>query len=275
MRRAFVLTLFLGWLTAIAGATGLSCALSAANGSVISNACVSQGQIFTTNPLDWMTAFGPATNPPVVGTWNTSNTGIGITLSSTSMMERAQNDVFAWNGSRWTLPDLVAGQTVNTFQGHFDGPSNPQSSPVFGDALIGVLGAGSLTINFSSPVLSAGFQISSRALADFTATLKAYDSQNNLLGTYSIVANGLGGLCAGLGTLSPNPTPCNDAPFLGYLGSTIPQISRLVVSTNDTSGMFLDTFYIQDVYVVPEPSMVLLFGGGLCVLAVLKRRRVR
>ena len=275
MRRAFVLTLFLGWLTASAGAAGLSCALSAPNGSVISNACVSQGQIFTTNPLDWMTSLGPATNPPVVGTWNTSNTGIGITLSSTSMMERAQNTVFAWNGSRWTLPDLVAGQTVNTFQGHFDGPDNPEANPAFGDALIGVLGPGSLTINFSSPVLSAGFQISSRMLADFTATLKAYDSQNNLLGTYSIVANGLGGVCAGLGTLNPNPTPCNDAPFLGFLGSNIPQISRLVVSTNDTSGMFLDSFYIQDIYVVPEPSMVLLFGGGLCVLGVLKRRRVR
>jgi hypothetical protein len=115
--------------------------------------------------------------------------------------------------------------------------------------------------------------------------LQAFDSSNNLLGTYAIMANGLGGVCAGLGTLSPNPTPCNDAPLVAFLGSnpTSPLISKLVVSTSaigggaDTNGFFLDSLLIEDGQIirsgVPEPSIILMFGSGLCAIGLLRRKR--
>jgi len=223
-----------------------------------------------------MTALGPADQNPTSGPWQTSNDGVNITLSSAGLLQRAQNTVFAWDGSEWTLPDFVANEQVNTFQGNFGAPSSPTSAPAMGDALIGVVGPSSLTINFSAPVLSAGFMISSKTLANFTATLQAYDSSGNLLGIYSIVANGLGGVCAGLGNLNPNPQPCNDAPFIGFIGQNLQsQISSIVVSTNDTNGMFLDTFFIQDSQAVPEPSVIFLMGGGLCVIGLLRRRNIQ
>lgn len=261
----------------VAQASTLSCSQYGPDGStVISKTCVTQSQIFTSDPINWMTALGPANQNPSAGPWNTSNNGVNITLSSVGLLERAQNTVFAWDGSAWTLPDFVAGQNVNTFEGHFGAPGAPTDTPILGDALVGVVGPSALTINFSAPILSAGFLISSKTLANFTATLQAYDSSNNLLGTYSIVANGLGGLCAGLGTLNPNPQPCNNAPFLGFIGQNpLPQISNLVVSTNDTNGMFLDTFFVQDSQAVPEPSVIFLMGGGLCVIGLFRRRNIQ
>jgi hypothetical protein len=261
----------------VAQASSLSCSLVGPDGStVISTACVTQTQIFTSDPVNWMTALGPADQNPSMGPWSTSNNGVNITLSSVGLLQRAQNTVFAWDGSGWTLPDFVASEQVNTFQGNFGAPSSPTSTPAMGDALVGVNGPSSLTISFSAPVLSAGFMISSKTLANFTATLQAYDSSNNLLGTYSIVANGLGGVCAGLGNLNPNPQPCNDAPFLGFLGQTAQsQINTLVVSTNDTNGMFLDSLSVQDSQAVPEPSVILLMGGGLCVIGLFRRRNIQ
>lgn len=260
-----------------AQASSLTCSLTGPDGStVISNACVTQSQIYTNDPVDWSSAFGPADQNPSSGPWQTSNNGVNITLSSVGLLQQAQNTVFAWDGSEWTLPDFVANENVNTFQGNFGAPSSPTSTPALGDALIGVVGPSSLTISFNAPILSAGFMISSKTLANFTATLQAYDSNNNLLGTYSIVANGLGGMCAGLGNLTPNPTPCDNAPFLGFLGQgTQAQISSLVVSTNDTNGMFLDSLFVQDSQAVPEPSVIFLMGSGLCVIGLFRRRNIQ
>ncbi|HEV3332672.1 MAG TPA: PEP-CTERM sorting domain-containing protein [Bryobacteraceae bacterium] len=259
-----------------AQASSLSCSLYGADGTtVISNACVSQSQIFTSDPVDWLAALGPADKNPTAGPWQTSNNGVNITLSSVGLLQRAQNTVFAWDGSEWNLPDFVANDTVNTFQGHFGAPSSPTSTPIFGDALVGVVGPSALTINFSAPILSAGFMISSKTLSNFNATIQAFDSSNNLLGTYSIVAQGLGGLCAGLGNY-PNPQPCNNAPFLGFLGQNPQaQISSLVVSTNDTNGMFLDSLFVQDSQAVPEPSVIFLMGSGLCVIGLFRRRNIQ
>ena len=275
MRHAF------GWfalamgLSVSAHATGVTCSLTSPTGSVISNACVTQSQIFANDPLDWSTvvnAFGPPAPGPAVGFSN----GVAVVLNSSNNLVGADNTGYVWDGSEWTLPDFVAGQSVNTFQGHFGAPSAPSVPANYGDSLLGVVGGSPLSINFLTPVLSAGFRISSESMANFTATMQAFDSSNNLLGTYSIAATGLGGVCAGLGVLNPNPSPCNDAPFLGFLGQKTPEISSLLVSTNDPSGMFLDTFYIQDSYqAVPEPSVILLLGGGLCVIGLFRRKRIR
>jgi len=274
MKRIFGLSTFVMFLAAAAQASSLTCSTTGSDGTtVVSTACVTQSQIFTSDPVNWLTAFGPADQNPTPGPWQTSNNGVNITLSSAGLLQRAQNTVFAWDGSEWTLPDFVSGDQVNTFQGQFGAPSAPSATPNFGDALVGVVGPSPLTISFSAPVLSAGFMISSKTLSNFTATLQAYDSNNNLLGTYSIL-NGVGGVCTGLGTVPP--TPCNDAPFVGFLGQNPQaQISTLVVSTNDTNGMFLDSLFVQDSQAVPEPSVIFLMGSGLCVIGLFRRRNIQ
>jgi hypothetical protein len=273
MRRALSLTAIAIGLLANAGATPVTCSL---NGTLTS--CYTQNQILSNDPVNWMTGFGEATQAPVAGPLNTGNNVVNLQLTSPGLLQRADNTVYAWSGSAWTFPDFVAGQSISTFAGHFNAPSTP--APGFGDPLLGVLGSNPLTISFSSPVTSAGFFISSRSLADFGATLQAYDFQNNLLGTYSIVASGLGGACSGLANLSPNPQPCNDAPLLAFLGPDPfnARISRLVAFTTssggavDTNGFFLDTLYIED-SAVPEPSVILMFGSGLCFLGLWRRKR--
>jgi hypothetical protein len=220
-----------------------------------------------------MTAFGEADKAPTSGPWSTSNQAVNITLTSPGLLQRADNTAFAWDGTQWTFPDFIANESITTFLGHFGAPATPTDTPRFGDSLVGVIGNSPLTINFSSPVLSAGFRVSSKSLSDFTATLQAFDSQNNLLGTYAIVATGLGGGCDGLGVLDPNPHPCNDAPLLAFLKNpntpNVPQIAKLVVSTNDNNGLFIDSLFVQD---VPEPAAIALVGGGLCLFGLLRRR---
>ncbi|PWU10097.1 MAG: hypothetical protein C5B51_05065 [Terriglobia bacterium] len=273
MRRALAVVGIAVGMSVVGNAGGVTCSL---NGNLTS--CLTQGQIFSNDPVDWFGAFGEATGAPGTIPNTTSNHAVNITLGSVGLLQRADNTIYAWDGSSWTFPDAIAGQSVSTFAGHFGAPTG--MTPGFGDNLLGVLGPNALTISFSSPVTSAGFYISSRSLTDFSATLQAFDGQNNLLGTYSLVASGLGGVCSGLASLNPNPQPCNDAPLLAFLGQdpTHPTISRIVAWTSmnnglaDSNGFFLDTLFIEDGSNVPEPSVILMLGSGLCVLGMLRRR---
>ena len=279
-------------------ATSLSCQL---NGNP--TACYQQSQIYFDQNVNWLTGLGEAYMAPVSGPWATSNQAINVTLTSLGQIQRADNTGFAWDGAEWTLPDLVPngtgpnGNGIVTFAGHFAAPdletlSAPYATPSvgllggqFGDDLVGVLGGGALSISFASPVTSAGFMISSRQLANFSATIQAYDTNNVFMGTYSILAGGLGGACAGLGNLNPDPQPCTDtnnpgffapAPFVAFQSSS-QNIGRLVIQTNDNNGFFIDQMYLWDGVQqgTPEPSTIALTGSGFCALAWILRRRSR
>ncbi|GAB1544775.1 hypothetical protein NUACC21_74510 [Scytonema sp. NUACC21] len=77
---------------------------------------------------------------------------------------------------------------------------------------------GPLSISFKTPVLGAGTQIAVDDTENFTAFVSAFDSANNLLGTFSI---------SGTGAEALN----NSAVFVG-VRSDIPNISRLVFSSS-------------------------------------------
>jgi hypothetical protein len=272
-------------------AASLSCTLTIGNN--VSQGCYQQSQFSSYPTVNWLTGLGEATQGLHSGPWTTSNQAINVTLTSAGLLQRADNTAFAWDGSEWTLPSLIT-PGISTFAGRFAAPNLPcvagpptcnYASPdvgltggQFGDDLVGVLGGAPLTITFATPVTSAGFLVSARTLLDFTATLQAFDAQNNLIGTYAIVAGGLGGTCAGLSTfLNGNPQPCTGnnayfapAPFIGFTAPPNEQIARLVLQTSDNTGLFLDQMYA---FSVPEPSGILLVSGGFGMLVWLLRRR--
>jgi len=272
------------------GATSLTCSLND-----VAQSCYQQFQFSQDPTLSWLSALGAANQGLHSGPWTASNQAVNVTLSSAGLLQRSDNTAFAWDGFEWTLPALVPGGAgISTFAGRFAAPDLPclagppacgyagtdvgLTGGQFGDYLVGVIGGAPLTISFATPVTSAGFLVSARTLLDFSATLQAYDSQNNLIGTYAIVAGGLGGTCAGLTAfINGMPQPCTGdngfyapAPFIGFVSSPSNQITRLVLQTDDNSGLFLDQMYFTN---VPEPATVLLTGGGLGLLAWLLRRR--
>jgi hypothetical protein len=270
-------------------ATSLSCTLTI--GSTVSSGCYSQSQYFPDPTVNWLTGLGEATQGLHSGPWTTSNQAVNVTLTSAGLLQRSDNTAFAWDGTEWTLPSLIT-PGISTFAGHFAAPNLPcvagpptcsyatadvgLTGGQFGDDLVGVVGGAPLTITFATPVTSAGFLVSARTLSDFTATLQAFDAQNNLIGTYAIVATGLGGTCAGLTTfLNGSPQPCTGdnayfapSPFIGFVAPPNEQIARLVLQTSDNTGFFID-----QMYGVPEPSGMVLVSGGLGLFAWLLRRR--
>jgi hypothetical protein len=299
MRRTLVLLGVAVGVVLNAGATSVSCTLN----SVVQS-CYEQNQVPYDETINWLTGLGEAYGGPHSGAWSTSNQAVNVTLTSASELQRTDNTAYAWDGSEWTLPEMGPGGTVtvggateyiSTYEGHFGAPDLPSTSAPyatpstadlggeFGDDLVETLGGAPLTISFATPVTSVGFMVSARSLANFSATLQAYDSAGDLLGTYVLTAMGLGGICSGLSDFSTgNPQPCTDsdgnyyspAPFIAFLGQNN-DISKLVLSTNDSTGLLIDQMYVDQMFgqQVPEPETLILFGSGLCVFAWLLRRR--
>jgi hypothetical protein len=110
---------------------------------------------------------------------------------------------------------------------------------------------GAMTIEFAVPVLGAGAQIQRDAFGLFTGTIQAYDSLNNLLGSFNLTGN------SAFSTI-----------FLGVLDNS-PSIKKIVFMTDGGSEDFainrLD-LVTQGGPVIPEPGTMLLMGiGGLAI----------
>ena len=200
------------------------------------------------------------------------NIGPGFTGNSTLI--RVDNGFLYFNGSFWTpIPVALA----SMFQGHFDSIPDAQSGTPYGDHLVGFNSAqGPLLIQFSGPLMSVGFNISSKVLLGVDATVKAYSVLNPTSSDIPILSyrvtdtggGGASGSCPGL-YQSP-PVPCNDAPFLG-IESASAQIRSILISSTDDRGFYIDSLYLGTEQ-VPEPAAVLLIGGGLLLLGVVSRK---
>lgn len=128
---------------------------------------------------------------------------------------------------------------------------NPQTFPAVGNP-------GPLSITFNKPVQAVGTQISVDDTFNFTAFISAFDSENNLLGSFSTP-----------GTSSLNLD--NSALFLG-VKSDIANIARLVFSTSENNRAFaINKLRLKT---VPEPSLVLgVYAlGTLSMIFTVKRK---
>ena len=118
---------------------------------------------------------------------------------------------------------------------------------------------GPLTITFDRPVAAAGTQIAVDDTFLFTALISAFDSNNNLLGSFST---------QGTSSLALD----NSAQFLG-VRSDAANISRLVYSSSEGSrAVGINSLSIAET--VPEPSNIAALavaGLGLFVFKIKKR----
>jgi|MudIll2142460700_1097286.scaffolds.fasta_scaffold105518_2 hypothetical protein len=116
---------------------------------------------------------------------------------------------------------------------------------------------GPMIIDFSTLVTSAGGYFTYVSLL----TISAFDSLNNLLGTINSSA-------------SANHVSSGNSPNEFLQIAFAVGISQLVITGDPAGTSFtLDDFTATPLVGVPEPSMLLLLGGGLMGLAGLRRFR--
>jgi hypothetical protein len=182
--------------------------------------CATQANFSTLAPndsLDWSKLGSAATGPLGVSntTWNTSlgpwsaMTNSCITVGLTKgpgftggpTLERVDNGFLYFNGSTWGQID--ASTQASMFNGHFDSIPDPGAGAPYGDHLVGFqAGQGPLLIQFSMPINSVGFYISTKNSSTVDATIKAYDTLNPTTSTIPVLsyrvtdtAGGRGKLC--------------------------------------------------------------------------------
>lgn len=272
--RRLVLNSFVAVIATVAvapAATIISCIPTGP--STITAACNQQQTFVYSLAVDWGAAFGPADGTTPAGGWTAQVGGMGVTLSAGNDLSilRADNTLYAWSGTGWTLAAFMPGFPT-TFDGHFGAPSTPTSTPPLGDNLVGVSGTGPFNIALSQAVNAIGFSLSTRVQLDFLATVTAYDVNNLVLGSVSVATAGGGGQCPGLAD-ADGPAPCNDAPYVAILDS-LGQIKRISISTSDAAGFYVSALYVdQAAPAVPEPGTASAIGLGLvCLLLVAGRR---
>ncbi len=123
----------------------------------------------------------------------------------------------------------------------FTGFEPPQGQPQPGPFVPALGNPGPITITFDTPVKGAGTQLAVDDTLAFQAFVSAFDTGDNLLGTFSID-----------GTSSLNLD--NSAVFLGVQSETA-NISRLVFSSSeDNRAIGINTLSIIG---VPEPTSIL------------------
>jgi hypothetical protein len=115
---------------------------------------------------------------------------------------------------------------------------NPRTFPAVGNP-------GPLSLTFLQPVQAVGSQIAVDDTLNFTAFISAFDSDDNLLGTFSAM---------GTSSLSLD----NSALFLGVKSDTA-NISRLVFSTSEDNRAF--AINKLKIVAVPESSSCLAILG--------------
>ena len=248
------------------------------------------------NPNTTYTTNSPWVPNGGAGTADIANVTLGPGYSGPSILSRVDNTYWAWapdsgqyiygfnnNSASDPNPNSVAGRFGNSQD--WNNPSEYN----WGDNLLEANSSkGPIAISFVTTVSAVGFRVSTASNSDFTATINAYsgtEGSGTLLGTYALNTNGTGGGggCNSLASGSP-PAPCDDAPFIGIddqlMGLSASDgypgfIQSITITTDDTTGLFIDQLSAEIPSSVPEPGSTFLLAGGCAVLAVMRRKRNR
>ena len=197
-------------------------------------------------------------------------------------LTRVDNAAEVWDGVSWIL---AGGMDIAGFQGHFNSNSTPSVTPPPGDALLKSSSGAPLELSFLNQSESGVWlQIASLTGVNslFVAKVQAFDG-STLLGTYTLTesgAYGSGGKCLPLLVSTGAPTPCNDAPYVGFYDpeGRITSIYISVFNPGSLStpvGFAIDSleFDASVPILTPEPAMALMIGGGLAAMALYHRKR--
>jgi hypothetical protein len=207
------------------------------------------------------------------------NAGPGFSGSALLLETFESGRVYNTGGANWAKLTSVG---IRAFEGHFNSSSDPLSPTTAGDYVMGfAAAAGPMQLSFDSPIGALGFYISTRSGFPSTtnpgtrpvdATIRAY-TLDPLLGgvpilSYRVTDTGGGGMCASLNTVTGQPIPCNDAPFIGINGGG-QLFNYITITTTDSTGFFISSLAIEE---VPEPAPGFLIGGGVLLLAMASRK---
>jgi hypothetical protein len=279
-----------------ASANAILCNLDAGNGSPLPAAGCNSVFAYT-NTFDWASLnpspLGPTSGPtyvaganPDIGgmPWAGTSSGETVTASltpdnGTPYLQLDGNTAFVYTGVSRHSPTGYSPATSETAV-QLGFPTIDPDNPIlwyYGETLLAEPnGAAPITIAFSNPVSGVGLQLSTINSPDFIATLVAYSSTGQTLGTFVLNTNGtgVGGTC---GSLFNSPgAPCSTpAPFIGItdreLNLGAGMIAKVAVYTN-VPDFAIGT---MDLIETPEPSGLLLAAVGLGLVAWRRRKVAR
>ena len=237
-------------------------------------------------------SYGTPVNPSTYRTATAQDDQVSIQYGSgysgTQTVTRVDDfkEEYSHTSNSWVNPGTGGTPNLAGFAGHFNSASGtpPVGAPA-GDHLLEA-NPGTLELTFLNPVFGVWFEIASVSVSSntlFFAEVQAVDASGHSLGTYSLVetANGTGGICTTLSGRSP--TPCNDAPYIGFYDpeAQIKSIYITVYSGTNNGlatgtpvgsplGFAIDTLLVDP---TPEPVAPLMIGGGLAAMALFGRKR--
>jgi hypothetical protein len=208
----------------------------------------SLGQVF--DPLN----FDPTTFlPNTFSTISEDNLGITVDIPLASSPSITPPFVFQTGFPPSGIPTNFADGDFVLFTG-FEPPQVPPQPGPFVPALGN---PGPITISFDTPVKGAGTQLAVDDTLAFQAFVSAFDTDDNLLGSFSLD-----------GTSSLNLD--NSAVFLG-VQSDRANISRLVLSSSEENrAIGINTLSIVG---VPEPTSVIALLTVITLSSSLMRKR--
>jgi hypothetical protein len=301
-RRFYLIPALLAGTLIPARAASISCTLQmgnpASNGPITAQGC-DQALASPSASLNWGSVIG-ASSGALSGASGLTGYIAGDTVTVTSEQMNSGNDTpimvdsnpvaydnlqgaynagDVWSSvyNAWEPAFVVAPPGTTTFAGNFNTVTNSNSStPPYGDNLLGILapdgpspGNAEVNLSFAQPLSFVEFQVTAQSDANFTATLVAYDSFGNILGTYTVNDSGTGGTCASLE--QPNPQVCS--PAAPYVQFYDPQdnIASVELTINDPTGAYIDALEAASVS-VPEPSSLVMFSiAGVALIWAAKR----